>query len=170
MKLNFSALAAAMAFSAAASACAPSATVSVSPLQGPGGWPERAVRRDIPLGPQIRKAYLRGTRDSSGAPGPRYFQQSVDYKIDATLVPATNQVRGTETITLHNTTPDTLSSIVVRLYQNYFTPRVARTDYVTDITDGITIERMERFAPSCFERTRFCRWITVRCSPPRNVQ
>ena len=100
------------------------------------------MRRDIPLGPQIRRAYVRGTRDSSGAPGPRYFQQSVDYRIDATLDPATNQIRGSETITLHNTTPDTLTSIVVRLYQNYFTPAVERTDYVTDITDGISIERL----------------------------
>ena len=130
-----------MAFSAAA-ACAPTATIPVSPAQSASAWPERAVRRDIPLGPQIRKAYARGTRDSSGAPGAKYFQQSVDYKIDATLDPSTNQIRGSETITLHNTTPDTLSSIVVRLYQNYFTARVDRTDYVTDITDGITIERM----------------------------
>lgn len=105
-------------------------------------WPDRAVRRDIPLGPQIRKAYARGTRDSTGAPGPHYFQQSVDYKIDATLDPSNSQLRGTETIVLHNTTPDTLTSIALRLYQNYFTAAVDRTDYVTDITDGITIERI----------------------------
>jgi hypothetical protein len=105
-------------------------------------WPDRAVRRDIPLGPLIRKGYARGTRDSTGAPGRNYFQQKVDYKIDAILDPVTNQIHGSETITLHNTTPDTLSSIVVRLYQNYFTPTVERTDYVTDITDGITIERL----------------------------
>ncbi len=113
------------------------------PALGPNSpWPERAVRRDIPLGPQVRKAYARGTRDSTGAPGRKYFQQRVDYKIDATLDPPTNQIRGSETIRLHNTTPDTLSSIVIRLYQNYFTPTVERTDYVTDITDGITIERL----------------------------
>jgi peptidase M1-like protein len=122
-------------------------TVSTS-AQTPGSssanpaWPERAVRRDIPLGPLIRKAYARGTRDSTGAPGRNYFQQKVDYKIGASLDPATNQIHGSETITLHNTTPDTLNSIVIRLYQNYFTPTVERTDYVTDITDGITIERL----------------------------
>ncbi|HUQ48928.1 MAG TPA: M1 family metallopeptidase [Gemmatimonadaceae bacterium] len=124
-------------------ACAPVAAVHVSPVQGSKiAWPERAVRRDVPLGPQIRRAYARGTRDSTGAPGARYFQQSVDYKIDATIDPASNQLRGSETITLHNTTPDTLKTIVVRLYQNYFTPTVGRTGYVTDITDGITIERL----------------------------
>ncbi len=85
---------------------------------------------------------MRGTRDSTGAPGQRYFQQSVDYTIDATVDPSSNQLRGSEKIVIHNTTPDTLTSVVVRLYQNYFTPTVERTDYVTDITDGITIERL----------------------------
>lgn len=90
----------------------------------------------------MKRAYARGTRDSSGAPGRRYWQQKVDYRIEATLNPSTNQVRGSETITLHNTTPDTLKTIVLRLYQNYFTSRVERNDYVTDITDGVTIERL----------------------------
>jgi len=90
----------------------------------------------------MRKAYVMGTRDSSGAPGKRYWQQKVDYKIDASLDPQTNQVRGSETITLHNTTPDTLKTVALRLYQNYFTPRVDRNDYVTDITDGVTVERL----------------------------
>ena len=104
--------------------------------------PERAVRRDLPMPPSFRKAYRAGTRDSSGAPARKYFQQRVDYRIAASVDPAKNQVRGTETITLHNTTPDTLKTVVLRLYQNYFTASVERTDYVTDITDGITIENL----------------------------
>src|SRR5215213_8224666 len=123
------------------SACASTPRTTAEPLAS-RVFPERAVRRDLPLTPAMRRAYARGTRDSSGAPARNYFQQNVDYRIDATLDPKTNQVRGSETITLHNTTPDTLKTIVVRLYQNYFTPRVERTDYVTDITDGITIERL----------------------------
>jgi hypothetical protein len=104
--------------------------------------PERAVRRDLPMPPSFRKAYRAGTRDSSGAPGRKYFEQKVDYRIAASVDPAKNQVSGTETITLHNTTPDTLKTVVLRLYQNYFTAPVERTDYVTDITDGITIENL----------------------------
>ena len=136
-RLLISALAVAAIGSASASAQTSGANRSVKPA-----WPDRAVRRDVPLGPLIRKAYARGTRDSTGAPGRNYFQQRIDYKIDASLDPSTNQIHGSETITLHNATPDTLSSIVVRLYQNYFTATVSRTDYVTDITDGITIERL----------------------------
>jgi hypothetical protein len=94
------------------------------------------------MAPSFRKGYAMGTRDSSGAPGRKYFQQRVDYDIDATLDPSTNRVSGREKITLHNSTPDTLKTIVVRLYQNYFTPTVDRNDYVTDITDGVTIENL----------------------------
>ncbi|MEO8192737.1 MAG: M1 family metallopeptidase [Gemmatimonadales bacterium] len=104
--------------------------------------PERAVRRDIPIPPSMKRAYAAGTRDLSGAPGRQYWQQKVDYRIEATIDPATNQLRGAETITLNNTTPDTLKTIVLRLYQNFFTPRVERNDYVTDLTDGVTIERL----------------------------
>src|SRR5512147_297389 len=105
-------------------------------------WPERAVRRDIPLGPMIRRAYAAGTRDSTGAPGARYWQQSVDYAIDATLDVTTATLRGHEHITLHNTSPDTLSALVLRLYQNYFRAEESRNDYVTDITDGMKVERL----------------------------
>jgi hypothetical protein len=104
--------------------------------------PGRAVRQDLPTTPAIRKAYASATRDSSGAPGRNYWQQKVDYRIEASIDPATNRLRGSETITLHNTTPDTLKTVVLRLYQNYFTPRVERNDYVTDITDGMTIEQL----------------------------
>ena len=104
--------------------------------------PPRAVRLDLPRTPSIIKAYANGTRDTSGAPGRRYWQQHVDYRIDATLDAETAILHGSETITLHNTSPDTLKQVVLRLYQNYFRPEVERNDYVTDITDGITIERL----------------------------
>jgi hypothetical protein len=124
------------------SACA-TAPARTSPSEPtPAAWPERAVRRDLPITPAMRRAYAKGTRDSSGAPSAKYFQQRVDYRIQATIDPSSNQLRGSETITLHNTTPDTLKTIVIRLYQNYFSTKLERTDYVTDITDGITIERL----------------------------
>jgi hypothetical protein len=104
--------------------------------------PPRAVRRDLPLGPMIRRAYAAHTRDSTGSPGPRYWQQSVDYTIDATLDVDSAILHGRETIAFHNTSPDTLSAIVLRLYQNYFRADAPRNDYVTDITSGMQVERL----------------------------
>jgi hypothetical protein len=123
-----------------------SLVVTAAPLaaQGDSGtaWPERAVERHLPLAPMVRRAYAAGTRDSTGVPGARYWQQSVDYSIDATLDVDAAVLHGTETITLHNTSPDTLHALVLRLYQNYFKADEARNDYVTDITEGTVVERL----------------------------
>src|SRR5690348_16399731 len=105
-------------------------------------WPERAVQRDLPLPPMIRRAYAAGTRDTTGLPGRRYWQQTVDYRSDASLAVDSAVLHGTETITLHNTSPDTLHAIVLRLYQNYFRAEESRNDYVTDVTDGTVVERL----------------------------
>ena len=103
---------------------------------------QRPIARQIPLGPMIERAYSAGTRDSSGSPGRNYWQQTVDYSIRARLDVDSAILHGTETITLHNTSPDTLSYIVLRLYQNYFRAESERNDHVTDITDGVTVEHL----------------------------
>ena len=123
-------------------ACAGSSAQSAAQQPVQARAAERFVRRDLPMTPGYSKAYATGTRDSSGAPGRRYWQQKVDYRIEATVDPSTNQVSGRETISLHNTTPDTLKTIVLRLYQNYFSARVRRSASVTGITDGMTVERI----------------------------
>ncbi len=103
---------------------------------------QRPITRQTPLGPMIERAYNAGTRDSSGSPGKRYWQQTVDYSIRARLDVDSAILHGDETIKLHNTSPDTLSYIVLRLYQNYFRAESERNDYVTDITDGVTVEHL----------------------------
>jgi hypothetical protein len=118
------------------------AVIAAFAIALPFALPRRAVRLDLPLTPAIVKAYAAHTRDSSGAPGPRYWQQRVDYKIDATLDAPSAILHGAEHITLHNTSPDSLKQVVLRLYQNYFKAETERNDYVTDVTDGITIERL----------------------------
>jgi len=61
-------------------------------------------------------------RSGSGRPGPRYWQQRVDYRIAATLDPARNEVRGRETIHYTNNSPDALPYLWVYLEQNICAP------------------------------------------------
>jgi Peptidase family M1 domain len=59
-------------------------------------------------------------RTASGAPGNRYWQQRVDYRIDVELDDANQRITGSETITYHNLSPDTLTYLWLQLDQNLF--------------------------------------------------
>jgi len=57
-------------------------------------------------------------RTASGAPGHEYYQQKVDYKMDIVLDDEKQQLKGLETITYHNNSPDVLDYLWVQLDQN----------------------------------------------------
>jgi len=57
-------------------------------------------------------------RTASGAPGPAYYQQQADYKIDIELDDKNSRLSGSETITYYNNSPDTLEYLWVQLDQN----------------------------------------------------
>ncbi len=104
-------------------------------------WPERAIRRDIPMTDAIRTAFARGTRDSTGRPGPKYWQLRTDYVIRARLDVPAQRLSGIETITLHNDSPDSLTQIALRLDANHFigsNPR-ALPWVPAQLTDGMVV-------------------------------
>ena len=70
-------------------------------------------------------------RTGSGAPGPDYWQQRVDYRIDVTLDPSDRKVTGKEHVTYHNNSPDALDYLWVHLEQN-----ILRKDSIGSLTDG----------------------------------
>ena len=57
-------------------------------------------------------------RTASGAPGPAYYQQRADYKINVELDDKNKKLYGDETITYTNNSPETLSYLWVQLDQN----------------------------------------------------
>ena len=59
-------------------------------------------------------------RTASGAPGFRYWQQKVDYKIAVRLDEPAKTVSGRATITYHNNSPDRLSYLWLLMDQNIF--------------------------------------------------
>jgi hypothetical protein len=108
-----------------------------------GRIPERPVRRDIPMTRMIQRAFAAGTRDSTGRPGRNYWQLWMDYKINASLDPATSIVNGRETVTIRNNSDSAMRSMVLRLDQNFFRPDVnARLEPPSELTDGMQITRL----------------------------
>jgi predicted secreted protein len=59
-------------------------------------------------------------RNAGGAPGHEYWQQEVDYNIDATLDEDNQRLSATELITYRNNSPDTLTYLWFQLDQNRF--------------------------------------------------
>jgi len=57
-------------------------------------------------------------RTASGAPGPAYYQQQADYKMDIELDDKNTKVYGKETITYHNNSPENLEYLWIQLDQN----------------------------------------------------
>lgn len=113
-------------------------------LNDAGALQKRAIRKNIPLTNSIQKAYRSGTRDTSGRPGANYWQLKTDYSINASLNPDTQTITGSETIALHNNSPDKLDRIVLRLDHNLYRPRVPRGFSVpAETTEGMVVTRIK---------------------------
>ncbi|HET9502676.1 MAG TPA: M1 family metallopeptidase [Hymenobacter sp.] len=90
----------------------------------------------------IQRAFAKGTRAADGRPGPRYWQNHARYDITVRAAPPAADIRGRETITYFNNSPDTLKTLVFRLIQNIHQPGAARegdagADY---LTTGVSID------------------------------
>ena len=90
----------------------------------------------------IKRAFEKGTRAADGRPGPNYWQNRARYDITVQALPPARDIRGRETITYFNNSPDTLKSLVIRLIQNIHRPGISRDgdaspDY---LTSGVAID------------------------------
>lgn len=112
----------------------------VLPAQAP--TPPRAIRRTVPITNTFRAGLAAGTRDSSGRPGPRYWQLTTDYLINAQLDGATGTVAGQLRVTITNPADSALNAVVLRLYQNRFTASGIRARTPPAVTDGISLTRL----------------------------
>ena len=103
----------------------------------------RAIRRDVPLTRAIRRAYDAGTRDMTGRPAANYWQLQTDFEISARLDPGTQTITGAETITVHNTSPQDLNEIYLRLDHNIYRPLVTRgLSTPAETTEGMVVSRL----------------------------
>jgi hypothetical protein len=78
-------------------------------------------------------------RSATGGPGPKYWQQRADYTIEAEILEAQNVLKGKESITYYNNSPETLKYLWLQLDQNV--NRKGNEDfgsYVGAIKDSMT--------------------------------
>lgn len=92
----------------------------------------------------IQSAFLNGTRAASGMPGPKYWQNRGDYSIKVSFDPSTLLIRGEETITYYNNSPDALNRMVIHLFPDYYKRNMDRNYGVDekDENEGVAIESL----------------------------
>jgi len=100
-----------------------------------------AAAQSLYMPRNFKAALARGTRDLSGAPGANYWQNRGRYTITVTALPPDRRIDGTEQITYVNNSPDTLRSVVIKLFDNFHKPGAPRDGGTTEdfLTSGIHI-------------------------------
>lgn len=92
---------------------------------------------------EIKEAYLKNTRSTDGNPGPGYWQNRAVYDINISVNPPSRVIKGSETISYANNSPDTLNTLAIKLILNEHKPGAARYGNagLNYLTEGIVIDR-----------------------------
>ena len=96
------------------------------------------------LGPVLypanfQRALDRGTRTTTGTPGPKYWINSASYKINARIDTDAKRLDGTVDITYRNNSPDTLHTLQLDLTLNIHKPTAIRNEEM-EVTDGVELK------------------------------
>jgi len=100
-----------------------------------------SAKAQLPIDPIFQKAYQNGTRDKSGAPGKKYWQNSANYNINIDFNPETRLIKGLVDITYFNNSPTALEEIWFKLYPNLYKKGVPRKSKLNerDLGEGVKI-------------------------------
>ncbi len=116
---------------------------------------------------EIKNAYLKETRTTTGNPGKNYWQNGGDYTIQVNFDPASNLLSGSETITYLNASPDTLKQLIMRLYPDLYKKGVARLSNIAerDLNDGVSIDSLLVDDKNINDRNAFHKNTTLIITP-----
>jgi len=82
-------------------------------------------------------------RAASGAPGPEYWQQHVNYKIDVALDPESHRIEGRVEIQYENRSPHSLPFVWLQLDQNRFKPHsISQASRSDAAAEGLSMTRL----------------------------
>lgn len=104
----------------------------------------QGVAQSLFVPKEIKAAYAKGTRSPDGRPGKNYWQNSAEYKIQASFDPETRLVTGVVNIEYINNSPDTLKQVWFKLYPNLYKKGSPRDSRIApeDVSDGVSIDSL----------------------------
>ena len=91
----------------------------------------------------VQSAFKKGTRSPDGRPGKNYWQNHGRYDITVSAMPPDRNIKGSETITYFNNSPDTLRNTAIKLFLNIHKPGAPRNDGAQPdyLTSGVHIDK-----------------------------
>lgn len=92
---------------------------------------QQIAAQELYMPRNIKKAFEKGTRDISGAPGKNYWQNKGIYNVEVKVDAATKTVSGKETIVYSNNSPDELHELAIRFVNNLHKPQSPRSGLVS---------------------------------------
>ena len=122
------------------SACSGRSTPVTSPTPGTEGPGNRSL--GVPALEAFERAVTNGTRTRTGTPGPRYWQQWADYRLEAELNPISKRLTGKGSITYYNRSPDALKEVYVHLLHNIFAPNSRHNTDIPWAVEGVELGRV----------------------------
>lgn len=97
---------------------------------------------DLYMPLDFRKAYENETRSYNGNPGSKYWQNTCNYNITASIDPIFRRLKGSEQIEYFNNSNDTLKVIVINTYQDVYR-RGSHRDYPFQAeSPGVAINKL----------------------------
>ncbi len=116
-------------------------SLSTLALAALGLAPASATAQSLYMPRAITQTYRNGTRSMDGLPGAKYWQNRGRYAITISTMPPDRRVSGTEQIVYVNNSPDTLPTLVIKLFPNYHKPGAPRDGGTSEdfLTSGIHI-------------------------------
>jgi hypothetical protein len=126
----------------AVSACGGGRSAPPITASAPGTTASAARGLDLPASAAFESAVAKGTRTRTGTPGPRYWQQWADYRLEAELNPISKRLTGQGSVTYHNRSPDTLQEVYVHLLHNLFAPGARHNTDVPWSVEGVELSRV----------------------------
>lgn len=126
------------------SACGAGRTTPPAPAPAePGGSAATRTRAmTVPVLEGFELAVSKETRSRTGAPGPKYWQQWSEYKLEAELNPVSKRLIGHGTIKYYNRSPDTLGILYVQLLHNIFAPGARHDTNIPWSVEGLELSRV----------------------------
>lgn len=100
------------------------------------------AQTSLPIALDLQKTYIKGTRTRTGEPGKKYWQNHADYLIKVNFDPQSRLLSGTVDIDYFNNSPDTLKTILFKLYPNLYKKGFSRNSTIAaeDESDGVQIQ------------------------------